>query len=165
MTSHKSDVFLGLGSNIGDRSLHLKLASEAIELSIGRITQASVVYLTAPWGLSEQPPFYNQAIRVETALEPETLLGAIQEIEKKMGRERIVKWDKRIIDIDILFYDQLVYHSEKLQIPHPWLERRNFVLVPLAEIAPNFVHPVLRKTVLELLEISPDTLGVKPLEL
>lgn len=165
MTSHKSDVFLGLGSNIGDRSLNLKLAREAVELSIGRIIQASAVYLTAPWGMSEQPPFYNQVIRVKTSMEPENLLSRIQEIEKKMGRERIVKWDKRIIDIDILFYDRLVYQSDRLQIPHPWLERRNFVLVPLAEIAPEWVHPVLHKPIRELLEISPDTLEVKPLEL
>lgn len=165
MTSHRFDVFLGLGANIGDRGLHLQLAREAIESSLGRIILASAVYLTAPWGLSEQPPFYNQVIHIKTEIEPETLLFRIQEIEKKMGRERIVKWDKRIIDIDILFYDRLVYHSERLQIPHPWLERRNFVLVPLAEIAPEWVHPVLLKPIRELLEISTDTLEVKPLEL
>jgi 2-amino-4-hydroxy-6-hydroxymethyldihydropteridine diphosphokinase len=125
----------------------------------------SAVFLTDPWGLYDQPAFLNQVVLVETLLEPELLLLEVQAIERQMGRERITKWDRRIIDIDILFYDQVIYQSDTLQIPHPWIEQRNFVLAPLAEIAAAFIHPISKKSIRELLESSTDPLRAIPVEL
>jgi 2-amino-4-hydroxy-6-hydroxymethyldihydropteridine diphosphokinase len=158
-------AYLGLGSNIGDKMANLNQAVASIGAHLGIVCAKSTVFLTDPWGLYDQPTFLNQVVLVETLMEPELLLREIQAIERQMGRERITKWDRRIIDIDILFYDQIVYQSETLQIPHPWLEQRNFVLAPLAEIAPTFVHPVSKKTIQELLESSTDPLRAIPIEL
>lgn len=158
-------AYLGLGSNIGDKMAHLKQAIAAIGLKIGTLRVQSSIFLTDPWGLRDQPIFLNQVVLVETSLEPELLLLEIQAIERMMGRERITKWDKRIIDIDILFYDQIVYQSDTLQIPHPWIEQRNFVLAPLAEIAPALVHPISKKTIQELLQSSTDPLRAIPIEI
>ena len=157
-------TYLGLGSNIGDKKAYLNYAIASISAKIGILRAKSSVFLTDPWGLYEQPAFFNQVVLVETLLSPESLLREIQAIEREMGRERITKWDKRIIDIDILFYDQIVYRSDTLQIPHPWIEQRNFVLAPLAEIAPTFIHPISKKTIQELLESSTDPLRAIPIE-
>jgi 2-amino-4-hydroxy-6-hydroxymethyldihydropteridine diphosphokinase len=162
---HAHLAYLGLGSNIGDKMAYLNQAIASIDANLGTVCAQSSVFLTDPWGLYDQPTFLNQVVLVETWLEPELLLQGIQVIERQMGRERITKWDSRIIDIDILFYDQMIYQSETLQIPHPWLEQRNFVLAPLAEIAPAFVHPVSKKTIQELLESSTDPLSAIPIEI
>jgi 2-amino-4-hydroxy-6-hydroxymethyldihydropteridine diphosphokinase len=145
-------VFLHTGSNIGDRLRNLEQALENIETRIGAVTMASRVFETKAWGITDQPDFLNQAVEVLTPMDPYQLLEAILEIEKTMGRKREIKWGKRLIDIDILFYEDLVIASENLTIPHPFLHERKFVLEPLMDIAPDFVHPVLKKTIRRLWE-------------
>jgi len=134
-------VFIGLGSNMGDRAYYLKEAISALTGPKTRITASSRIYETEPWGGIEQPLFWNQVIEVDTSLEPLDLLHVCQEIELKLGRERKVHWGPRTIDIDLLIYDNRVSESEELKLPHPYLEERAFVLAPLREIAPEFILP------------------------
>jgi 2-amino-4-hydroxy-6-hydroxymethyldihydropteridine diphosphokinase len=155
------DIFLLLGSNSGDRSGQLKLAIEFIENEIGRLLARSKVYETAPWGKADQPDFLNQALHVESLLSPIELLFKVQGIERALGRERKEKWGERSIDIDILYFDDMTIDIRGLVIPHPHLAERRFVLVPLAEISPEFVHPILQKSTQELLKECRDTLPVK----
>ncbi len=155
-------AILHTGSNLGDRAAHLQQAAAQIAAQTGHILRTSAVYSTQPWGIADQPEFLNQALMISTVLDPVALLETILSIEREMGRERREKWGRRIIDIDILFYDELVLHTVGLHIPHPHLHERNFVLAPLAEIAPDWRHPELGKTAKELLEQSPDTLRAIP---
>lgn len=154
-------VYLATGSNIGDKSAHLAKALELIEGYVGDIVQVSGVYRTAAWGIEDQPEFLNQAMAVDSNLEPETLLLAVMDIERQMGRERRIRWGERLIDIDILFYGNLISQSQRLTIPHPFIQERNFVLQPLLEIAPDFCHPVLQKSIRELAAACPDPLKVE----
>ncbi len=154
-------VFLHTGSNLGDRKALLEEANRWIGQEIGEIVQSSRIYKTKAWGITEQPDFLNQALEVHTELSPAEVLEKIQEIEKRMGRVREIKWGERLIDIDILFYNEAIIDSPELTIPHPYLHYRNFVLTPLLEIAPELIHPVFKKTVRELQEASEDTLVVK----
>jgi 2-amino-4-hydroxy-6-hydroxymethyldihydropteridine diphosphokinase len=133
-------VFIGLGSNLGDRSAYLESAISALSSS-ALIVAASRIYETEPWGVMDQPLYWNQVIEVETSLEPLDLLHVCQEIELQLGRERKVHWGPRTIDIDLLLYDNRVSESEELRLPHPYLEARAFVLAPLREIAPKLVLP------------------------
>lgn len=144
-------AYLLIGSNLGDRKLYLEQATLYLAQKCGRIVQQSALYETAPWGIQEQPNYLNQAIALETALHPEELMIALLQIEELMGRIRTVKYGPRTIDLDILFYDQVIMNSQLLKLPHPALQDRRFALTALAEIAPNLVHPILKKSILTLL--------------
>jgi 2-amino-4-hydroxy-6-hydroxymethyldihydropteridine diphosphokinase len=143
-------VYLALGTNLGDRRANLQAAMDSFAPEI-KILSESKVYETAPWGYADQPPFLNMAVKAETDLEALALLAHLKQLEAKLGREKTFRWGPRLIDMDILFYDDLVFQSESLTIPHPHLHERAFVIVPLADIAPDFVHPVSKRTVRELL--------------
>ena len=153
-------AYLLLGSNIGSREKHLKDSIESIEKHIGTVTSKSSVYRTASWGNENQDDFLNQAICIQTKLSAEKLLEKILSIEKKIGRVRTTKWESRIIDIDILFYNSGITNTANLTIPHPYLQERKFALVPLNEIASDLIHPALNKSVKILLEECRDTLDV-----
>jgi 2-amino-4-hydroxy-6-hydroxymethyldihydropteridine diphosphokinase len=155
------DIFLLLGSNEGDAPRNLSLAAENIETSTGIILSRSSLYRSAAWGLEQQPDFYNQVLELASPHSPETLLRKVLDIELAMGRVRIERWGPRLIDIDILFYGQQILSSPALTLPHPGIAQRKFTLVPLAEIAPNLVHPVLMKTMATLLKECEDTLRVE----
>lgn len=144
-------IFLLLGTNLGDRSGNLTRAKQKIIDKAGKILTFSSLYSTAAWGNVTQPDFYNQIVEIETILEPHPLLETLLEIEKDMGRVRAEKWGPRVIDIDILFFDQHVIGSPSLTVPHPGIPDRKFTLVPLDELAPEFRHPVSKKTVRTLL--------------
>lgn len=143
-------IFLSLGSNLGDRRENLQRAKAHLPPRV-RVKRSSSMYETEPWGYTDQPAFLNQVIEVETALKPEALLQYLKQIEQKMGREETFKFGPRSIDLDILFYGSRVIREEDLEIPHPRLEERAFVLVPLVELAPGLKHPVHGRSVTELL--------------
>ena len=153
-------IYLLLGCNLGDKNANLKQAKTLIQARIGQIEGLSSVYETAAWGKTDQPTFLNQVIEVSTSLSAGSLLSATQQIEKDIGRVRIEKWGERIIDIDLLYYNDNIYSSEHLSIPHPGIPARRFTLVPLVELAPDFIHPVLEKTNRTLLAECQDTLPV-----
>lgn len=141
---------------------HLRTALVLLELKAGHLPHQSPVYTTHPWGNSDQPDFLNMAVELHTAHEPRALLDIILEIERSMGRERgFDRWRARIIDIDILLFEDFIHTSHSLHIPHPLLAERRFVLQPLADIAPDLVHPQQHKTIAELLKVCPDPLGVE----
>ncbi|MCE7073476.1 2-amino-4-hydroxy-6-hydroxymethyldihydropteridine diphosphokinase [Dyadobacter sp. CY327] len=151
-----NSIFLSLGSNLGDRQAVLALAREQIANRVGIISSESSVYETEPWGLADQPAFLNQVIRVETALAPEEVLRIILDIEHELGRVRYERWGARVIDIDLLYYNALLLNSARLTLPHPRLQDRLFNLIPLVEIAPDYINPLLKKTSLELLQMCTD---------
>lgn len=156
-------VFLGLGSNKGNRLAYLLGGLENIKRDIGAIQTQSSVYQTAPWGFFSETDFYNMVVSVVTELSPEDLLQTCELIEKKAGREKHTvrkEYQNRTLDLDILFYDSMQVASHNLVIPHPKIEERKFVLVPLNEIAPDWEHPVLKKKIKELLDTCSDTMEV-----
>ena len=144
-------AYLLIGGNLGDRAAYLEQAVKEIEALCGSITRISSIYETAAWGNTKQPAFYNQAIQLTTPLPPETLLEQLLAIEIEMGRVRTQKYGPRTIDLDILMIDDNVIDTQALTIPHPELHNRRFALLPLAEIAPSLFHPILDKSVSELL--------------
>jgi 2-amino-4-hydroxy-6-hydroxymethyldihydropteridine diphosphokinase len=154
-------IFLGLGTNLGDREANLRTAKGKLSSQV-KIVKESPIYVTPPWGYEDQPDFLNQVIQVTTRLEPTQLLDYLKGIEDEMGRKATFRYGPRLIDLDILFYGQRVIREESLQIPHPRLHERAFVLVPLHDIAPDFVHPVLRETIRDLLS-KVDVEGVRRL--
>lgn len=156
-----TEAYLLLGSNLGNREQYLQQARQALEARAGTICAASGIYETAAWGVEDQQAFLNQILKIRTKLEPEALLQAALAAEQDLGRVRLKKWGERVIDIDILFYGNRVLQTEALTIPHPQLHRRHFTLVPLAEIAPDLMHPIFRKTIQQLLDECPDKLEVK----
>jgi 2-amino-4-hydroxy-6-hydroxymethyldihydropteridine diphosphokinase len=137
---------------MGNRAEFLARAEEEITRFIGHIEAASSIIETAPWGKTDQPAFLNQVLKIKTRFPPFFLMESLLDIEKAMGRNRTEKWGPRIIDIDILFFNNRIINEKGLCIPHPHLHEREFVLKPMVEIAPDFVHPVLQKTMSELLQ-------------
>ncbi len=147
-------VFLGLGSNVGDKKQYITSAIKLVSKKIVDIKKASV-YKSKPVGYTNQNDFLNTAITGKTLLPPEELLLFVKNIEYKIGRIQRFRWGPREIDIDILFYSNLIQKKENLEVPHPRLHERDFVLLPLIELDPNLVHPILKKTVIELLKNIP----------
>ena len=147
-----NEVYLQLGSNIGDRLDNLDQSIKIITERIGNVLENSNVYESTPWGVENQRNFLNQVIFVKSNFDPYTILDLVLQIEKDMGRIRIEKWGERIIDIDILFIDDLIIESENLCIPHEFIAKRKFVLQPMCEIASGFIHPKLNKTISQILE-------------
>lgn len=151
MKTKQHIVFLGVGANVGDKKKNLEKAIEKLKREISDI-QVSKFYETEPWAYKNQDKFLNAAIRGTTFLAPSELLKLIKLIEKEIGRVKRFKWGPREIDIDILFYDDLVHKDDSLIVPHPFLQERKFVLEPLMDLDPDFVHPIFKKTVQQLYE-------------
>jgi 2-amino-4-hydroxy-6-hydroxymethyldihydropteridine diphosphokinase len=150
-------VFLGLGSNVGEREKFLNRAvAELKKVRDTTIVWTSSVYETDPVGKTDQPKFLNAAVEIETQLEPRELFAAVKMIEQKLGRTTTEHWGPREIDVDLLLYDGLVFKDEEVTVPHPEMERRKFVLVPLKEIAPDLVHPISGMTMEELVATCKD---------
>jgi len=144
------NVYLALGSNLGNRAANLKEAINSLSPQM-EVKAKSKVYETPPWGYIEQEKFYNQVLRVQTYLEPEPLLKHLKRLEVALGRKASFQNGPRLIDIDILFYDDRVVNTPVLDIPHPHVHERGFVLLPLMDIAPDYVHPVEQRSVREML--------------
>ena len=154
-------AYLLTGGNLGERVHNLAMARELVEAQTGNIIAASSLYETAAWGNTDQPAFLNPAIMIETPLNARQLIRRILKIEKKMGRVREEKYGPRLIDIDILLFNNEKHNYQFLKLPHPEMQNRRFALLPLAEIAPEIIHPVLKKTITELLQECKDELEVK----
>ncbi|RZL13707.1 MAG: 2-amino-4-hydroxy-6-hydroxymethyldihydropteridine diphosphokinase [Hymenobacter sp.] len=159
----KTLAYLLLGSNLGDRVARLAQARLDLAATAGHLIAASALYETAAWGLEDQPAFLNQVLVMETELSAPALLAACLAAEQQQGRERLVRWAARTLDVDILLIEQEIIHTPTLTVPHPALPGRRFALAPLAEVAPQLMHPVLRCTIAELLADCPDALEVRRL--
>lgn len=151
-------IYLALGANLGDRMENIWRAVAALPPAVS-VTALSSVYETPPWGYTDQPAFLNMALASETELDPLALLAFLKKLETDLGREKTFRNGPRLIDMDILFYDDLVFDQSELIIPHPRLHERAFVLIPLNDIAPDLMHPVLKRTIRDLLK-EVDTKGV-----
>lgn len=159
-TPHTHHVYLGMGTNCGDRLANLLAAIAALAPEV-LVTRQSPVYSTPPWGYTDQPDFLNLVVEGTTTLTPQALLRTVKSLEKKIGRTATFRWGPREIDVDILLYNQTIVSAGELEIPHPRLHERAFVLVPLSDLTPNLIHPKLGKRVSELLaEI--DKSGITP---
>lgn len=156
--------YLLLGSNLGNRQHNLELARKHLAAQTGLLQKWSAIYETLAWGNTDQPTYLNQVVQLQTGFPPQLLLGKINAIEKEMGRERRIRWESRLIDIDILYYNDLVLETESLIIPHPQIAFRRFTLVPLTEIAPHYIHPVLKQSSVQLLHFCKDKLDVAPVQ-
>lgn len=156
-------AYLLIGGNIGDSKTYLTEAKNLIEKKCGEVINASSIYSTAAWGVTNQADFLNQVLVLRTEMKPLELIQAILDIETSMGRIRAIKMGPRIIDIDILLIDDKIVNTDLLTLPHPALTKRNFALIPLKEVAPELVHPVEKKTISQLLQQSADTLDVQKL--
>ena len=153
------NIIILLGSNLGDRLANLQQAITSIA-SFSTILQQSNIYQTAAWGNTDQADFLNQAIEIQTQQTAENLMHALLAIESQMGRVRLQKWEPRIIDLDIIFYESEIHTTDFIQIPHPEMQNRAFVLKPLLDLIPNFEHPILKQNITQLWEKCPDQLEV-----
>jgi 2-amino-4-hydroxy-6-hydroxymethyldihydropteridine diphosphokinase len=153
-------VYLIIGGNLGNRALNLALCKKEISEEIGLILKQSSIYETAAWGITNENSYLNRVLFLETILTAERVMEICLEIEKKFLRVRQKKWESRIMDIDILFFNNEIIKTKKLQIPHPRMAERKFVLIPMVEIAPNLVHPLLDKSMTKMLSECEDTLDV-----
>ena len=153
------NIIILLGSNLGNRLANLKQAIASIA-SFSTILQQSNIYQTAAWGNTDQADFLNQAIEIQTQHTAENLMHALLAIESQMGRVRLQKWEPRIIDLDIIFYESAIHTTDFIQIPHPEMQNRAFVLKPLLDLIPNFEHPILKQNITQLWEKCPDQLEV-----
>jgi len=160
----ETNVYLSLGSNVGDRARNLRAAIDELPHAGVAVKRVSSFYETEPVDLQEQPWFLNCAVEAETHFDAMILLRALREIETKMGSKKLVAKGPRLIDLDILLYGSETMDTPELQVPHPRMHLRRFVLVPLVEIAPEAVHPVLKMTATQLLERTPDRSAVRKLE-
>ena len=156
-----NEAYLLTGSNMGDRTANLTVANELISQRCGKVCKNSSIYETAAWGNRTQSSFLNQALYVNTPLNAFDLLSTLLSIEKELGRVRNERYGPRIIDIDIIFFNHEVINGPKLKIPHPEMQKRMFVLLPLSEIAAAYIHPLLKVSVSELLQKCDDRLAVK----
>lgn len=152
-------IYLALGTNLGDRNANLRAVVEALAPEVVVLAK-SRIYETPAWGVEDQPPFLNMVVKGETELAPAAVLSSVKQLERELGRKPTFRWGPRLIDIDILLYDNLVLDARELVIPHPHLHERAFVLVPLADLAPDLIHPVLHKTIRALLDVV-DTSGIR----
>lgn len=153
-------IYIIIGGNLGDRLALIKDCKHKIENEIGIISRSSSIYESESWGETDNPTYLNQVLYVESIFSAKEVLEKALEIEKKLGRTRDKKWESRLIDIDILFFNDEIIDKKDLQIPHPHLQNRKFVLVPLNDIASEFVHPILKKSMKELLVECKDNLKV-----
>lgn len=161
----KNNIFILLGSNLGDRQAILSSARQAIEAQCGKILKLSHLYETAPWGFESDNWFLNQVIEIESVMDATPLLDSLLEIEKNLGRIRTsAQYSSRNIDIDLLYFGDQVINNKQIEVPHPRLHLRKFTLLPLCEIAANFVHPLMQKSQLELLQQVADKSIVKQLD-
>ena len=149
-------IYIQIGSNIGDRKSNILKSMRQIKTKLGTICCSSKIYESSPWGYTNQKKFLNSVIKVESEFNPFDTLKIIQEIENNLGRIRKKKWDARIIDLDILLFNDQIINSVNLTIPHPYIQERNFVLVPLNEIAPSHHHPKFKKSISHLLNECKD---------
>ena len=147
-----SIVYIGIGSNLGDREKNCTRAIELLEKKGITVKKKSSLYKTEPWGIKDQPEFLNMAIEIETYLKPRELLGFLKQIEAEIGREKSYKWGPRLIDLDILLFDDIILDEDNLKIPHPLMHKRDFVLRPLQEIAPDIIHPSFKMNIGKLLQ-------------
>lgn len=156
-----NQAYILLGTNLGDKRANLQQANLSISANLISIVSYSYIYETAAWGNTNQDNFYNQVIEVNTELSATDLLQKLLQIETQMGRVRNQKWEARIIDLDILYFNHEIIDTENLKVPHPYLHVRRFTLAPLVQIAPEFLHPVFNKTNTVLLENCSDYSEVK----
>ncbi|UYQ91041.1 2-amino-4-hydroxy-6-hydroxymethyldihydropteridine diphosphokinase [Chitinophaga horti] len=153
-------AILLIGGNLGNRSQNLRKAVDLLDSTAGKVVRASSLYATAPWGGVKQPNYLNQALELQTPLTATALLELMMDIERQIGRVRREKWGSRVIDIDMIFFNNDVIDLPQLKVPHPQMANRRFVLTPLCEMMPAFVHPVLQQPLSYLLSICPDPLPV-----
>ena len=155
------NIFLGLGSNQGDRELNLKNSIKLLNSRVGKVLNTSGIYESEPWGFKNQNYFLNQVIEIETHIDPNDLLNICKNIEYDMGRKPEIRWGKRIIDIDILYYQSKIINQENLKIPHKLMQDRKFVMIPLNDLNENHLHPILKITNKEILNKCIDSCNVK----